>query len=83
MSLDLTDLLKVVGYAESICEKSGLSLDTEIISAQYNSYRANLDRPYEYELQDMQVALDQLINKGTLDGCVTRISGVIVKVVLF
>lgn len=82
MSLDDTDLLKVVESARNISERSGFPLDTEIIAAQYNVYRSGLGRPFNYQIREMQSALDRLIQDERLDGHVTRVSGEIVKVVV-
>lgn len=82
MSLRESDLLKVISSARDVSQRAGVSLDAEIISAQYNAYMANQGREYEYEMRDLQVRLDELIREGKLDGCVTRLSGVIAKVIV-
>lgn len=82
MSLRKSDLLKVIPAARDVSQKAGVSLDAEIISAQYNAYMESHGREYEYEMRDLQVLLDELIRKNKLDGCVTRVSGVIAKVIV-
>lgn len=83
MSIDLVDLVKVIEYSRGVSEKAGIQLDTEIVSAQYNQYRRDLDRPYSYEFRDLQIALESLIQNNQLNGSVTRVSGVIAKVIIF
>ncbi|MNH16637.1 hypothetical protein D3C81_1850240 [compost metagenome] len=82
MSLRESDLLKVIPTARDVSQRAGVSLDAEIISAQYNAYMASQGREYEYEMCELQVLLDKLIQRGELNGCVTRLSGVIAKVIV-
>lgn len=83
VSIDLVDLSKVVERARDVAEKTGVQLDTEIICAQYNSYRKHLSRDFRYEFLELQQSLDRMIQSGELDGRVSRVSGAIVKVEIF
>lgn len=82
MNIVESDLLEVVEIARVVSQKAGVPLDAEIISAQYNSHMRKQRKTYEYEMCELQVLLDELIRGKKLDGCVTRLSGVIAKVIV-
>ncbi|WP_460421875.1 hypothetical protein [Pseudomonas sp. ZL2] len=89
MSIDVDDLLKVIGLAKVDCSRLGAPLDTEIICVRYNEYREKHGQKYSYDIREMQVTLADLVRSDgpesspKLNGSISYVDGKVLKVVIF
>ncbi|WPN21829.1 hypothetical protein [Pseudomonas marginalis] len=85
MSIDTEVLMGAVEHTKDIVSgmSRDLQVDAGVVAGTYNILMNAADKANEYEFDEIQVALEDQIKAGRLNGSVTRHEGRIVKVVVY
>ncbi|WP_447789473.1 hypothetical protein [Pseudomonas farris] len=85
MSIDLDMLMGAVEQTKDIVHgmSKDLQVDAGAIAGTYNIMMNSAEKPNDYDFNDLQVALEEQISVGRLNGSVSRFEGRIVKVVVY
>jgi len=85
MSIELDTLMNAVEKTREIVNgmSKELQVDAGAISGTYNIMMGSAKKPFDYEFNELQVALEKQITAGNLNGSVSRFEGRIVKVVVY
>ena len=85
MSIDTENLMGAVEQTKDIVNGmlKDLQVDAGAVASTYNIMMSAAEKPNEYEFNELEVALEQQIIAGRLNGSVSRQEGRIVKVVVY
>ena len=85
MSIDLDMLMGAVKKTKDIVHgmSKDLQVDAGAIAGTYNIMMGSAEKPNDYDFNDLQLALEEQIGAGRLNGSVSRFEGRIVKVVVY
>jgi hypothetical protein len=85
MGIDAKVLMGAVEQTKEIVNgmSRDLQVDAGVIAGTYNILMNAENKTNEYEFDEIQVALEEQIKAGRLNGSVTRHEGRIVKVVVY
>lgn len=85
MSIDTEMLMGAVEQTKDIVHgmSKDLQVDAGAVAGTYNIMMNAAEKPNEYEFNELEVALEEQIIAGRLNGSVSRHEGRIVKVVVY